>query len=343
MFDLVDLVKHSREAADVDVASESDDQLLAGAVELEAVRSAVEVAQAKVLGEIAVRGLTDARYGQPVARWVAAEAKVDRAGVHRRMRLGQRLRRLPAVERAVVAGDLSGDHVAVLAEHAANPRVGDQVEATQMLWVERAGVTSFVDWKHQLDCTVARLDQDGGYDPNRDLARNRLRLTPYPTGSVGLAGELVGEQALAVRHNVEAHADRLYRRLKRDHDLCPELALPNRSTLLAMALAELVTRGATVDPEHTRGPTTDTPWSPKPPAPTAHPPTAHPPGPQTPPPPAAQATSIPRRRPAQVEGRWYCRPQPARPTRRTAHHRCSPDRSSCSTPTTRSTGRPGSD
>jgi hypothetical protein len=257
MFDLVDLVKASREAADVDVSSLADDDLLPGAVELEAVLSAVGVAQAKVLGEIAIRRLTDHRYGQPVARWVAAEARVDRGGVQRRLKLGHHLRRLPAAEQAVVAGDLSADHAAVLAHHASNPRVGDQVEATQTLWVERAATTSFVDWKHQLECTVAQLDQDGGYDPNRDLARNTLRLTPFPSGSVGIAGELVGEQALVVRQNVEAHADRLYHRLKRDHDLCPELPLPNRSTLLAMALAELVSRGAAVDPERSTGPVTD--------------------------------------------------------------------------------------
>ena len=145
----------------------------------------------------------------------------------------------------------------MLADHAANPRVGDQVEATQTLWVERAATTSFVDWKHQLGLTVAQLDQDGGYDPNRDLARNKLRITPLPDGSIGVTGELVGEQALVVRDCVEAHADRLYHRLKRDHDLCPELPLPHRSTLLAMALAELVLRGSTVDLEHSKGPATD--------------------------------------------------------------------------------------
>src|SRR6478736_5429152 len=103
MFDLVDLAKHSREVADVDVSSVAVDDLLDAAVEFEAIRSAVEVAQARVLGEIALRRLTDVRYGQPVPRWVAAEAKVDKSGVHRRMKLGQRLRRLPAVDRAVVS------------------------------------------------------------------------------------------------------------------------------------------------------------------------------------------------------------------------------------------------
>ena len=104
MFDLVDLAKHSREVAEVDVSSVADDDLLAAAVGLEAIRSSVEVTQARVLGEISMRRLTDHRYGQPVPRWVAAEAKVDRAGVRRRLKLGHRLRRLSVVDHAVAVG-----------------------------------------------------------------------------------------------------------------------------------------------------------------------------------------------------------------------------------------------
>jgi hypothetical protein len=142
---------------------------------------------------------------------------------------------------------MSVDHAAELARAAANPRVGDQVEAGVSVWIELAEATSFVDWTHQLRRTVALLDQDGGYDPNRDLSRNRLHLTPYPDGSVGVAGELVGEQALVFRQCVEAHADRLFLRLSHDHELCPELPLPSRATVLAMAAAELVLRGSTVE------------------------------------------------------------------------------------------------
>ncbi len=49
------------------------------------------------------------------------------------------------------------------------------------------------------------------------------------------------------RQCVEAHADRLFQRLKRDHELCPELPLPSRATVVALAAAELVLRGSTVD------------------------------------------------------------------------------------------------
>ena len=257
MFDVEELIEGSRKAAADDVSLASDDELLAAVVGLEGVRSGVELAQARVLGELDARGVTDRCFGLRTAPWVASQAKVDAAGVRRRLRLGRTLRRLPVVEDAVSTGALSVDHGEVLARAAANPRVGDQVEATQAVWVDLASTTSFVDWKHQLERTVIELDEDGGYDPNRDLARNRLRLTPLPDGLVTLTGELVGEQALVVRQCVEAHADRLFLRLQRDHDLCPELPLPTRATIMALALAELVLQGSTVDLEHSTGPATD--------------------------------------------------------------------------------------
>ncbi|MGZ4729993.1 MAG: hypothetical protein ACXWB2_19930, partial [Acidimicrobiales bacterium] len=257
MFDLADLAEECRSAVSEDVAGLSDDELLAAAVGWEAVRSGVEAAEARVLAELRVRGVTDRRFGLRTGPWVAAEARSDRREVNRRIRLGLHLRRLSLVSDAVAAGAISADHAKVLAEAAANPRVGDQIEAGVSVWVELARDSSFAEWAGQVRFTVARLDQDGGYDPNRDLARNRLRLTPFPDGSVNVAGELVGEQALVVRQCVEAHADRLFLRLVRDHDRCPELPLPTRATVLAMALAELVLRGSTVDLEHSSGPATD--------------------------------------------------------------------------------------
>ena len=157
----------------------------------------------------------------------------------------------------MAAGPLTADHASVLAEAVANPRVGAQVEVTVGVWVELAGSTSFADWAHQLRSMVAMLDQDGGYDPDRDQARNRLKLTPMPDGSVKVTGEFVGERALVVRQCVEAHADRLFLRMSREAKKTPDLPVPTRATLLAMALAELVLRGSTVDLERSDGPATD--------------------------------------------------------------------------------------
>ncbi|MGZ4692159.1 MAG: hypothetical protein ACXWA3_00895, partial [Acidimicrobiales bacterium] len=122
MFDVAGVVRECRQGTVDDLGLVSDDELLAAAVGLQAVRSGVAVVEARVLGEVQARGLTDRRFGVPTAGWVAAEAGVDRVGVARRVRLGSWLRRLPVVADAVVCGELSVDHAEVLVRAVANPR-----------------------------------------------------------------------------------------------------------------------------------------------------------------------------------------------------------------------------
>src|SRR5438105_959345 len=142
MFDVADLTRQCRQAAADEVAFASDDELLAAAVGLQAARSALDAAEVHVLGELRVRGVTDRRFGLPTAKWVAAQAKVDHRAIGRRERLGARLRQLPEVDAAVSSGAITVDHAGALAEAAANPRIGDQVAATQSIWVGQAGETS---------------------------------------------------------------------------------------------------------------------------------------------------------------------------------------------------------
>ena len=94
MFDVADLTRQCRKAAADEVAFASDDELLAAVVELQAARSAFEAAEAHVLGELQVRGVTDRCFGLKTAKWVAAQAKVDHRPVGRRSRLGLWLRQL---------------------------------------------------------------------------------------------------------------------------------------------------------------------------------------------------------------------------------------------------------
>jgi len=257
MFDAADLTKQCRKAAADEVAFASDDELLAGAVELQAARSALGAAEAHVLGELRARGVTDRCFGMKTPKWVAGQAKVEFGPVARRTRLGQWLRQLPVVDEAVADGRVTADHAAVLAEAAANPRIGDQIAATSSIWVQQATETSFVDWCHQLRQAVRLLDQDGGYDPDKDRDRQRLQFTTFDDGITRLAGDLVGVDALAVRQLVEDQADRMFHQLKNDATRTSDLPMPGRATLLAMALVELVRRGSVVDRDTTDGPAVD--------------------------------------------------------------------------------------
>ena len=257
MFDVADLTRQCRKAAADEVVFASDDELLVAAVEYQAARSAMDAGEARVLGELQARGVTDRCFGLRTPKWVASQARVDHRPIGRRLRTGQWLRRLPEVDAALADGRLTADHATVLVEAAANPRIGDQIAATQSIWVDQAAETSFVDWRHQVRQTVALLDQDGGYDPDKDRDRNRLRFTTLDEGITRLAGDLVGVEALEVRQLVEAHADRMFRQLKNDANRSRDLPMPGRATLLALALAELVRRGAVVDRDATDGPVVD--------------------------------------------------------------------------------------
>src|SRR6478609_5150356 len=257
MFDVADLTSRCRKAAADEMAYASDDELLAAVVGWQAARSALDLAEAHVLGELRVRGVTDRCFGMKTAKWVGAQAKVDHRPIARRTRLGLRLRQLSVVDDAVADGRITADHAAVLAEAAANPRIGDQVAATASIWVDAAADTSFVDWQHQLRQAVRLIDQDGGYDPDQDRDRQRLRFTTFDEGITKVAGDLVGVDAIEVRQLVEKQANRLFHQLKNEGDRSRDLPMPGRATLLAMALVELVRRGSVVDRDKTTGPAVD--------------------------------------------------------------------------------------
>ena len=104
MFDVPDLAQRCRGAAGEDPSCLSDDELLAVAVGWERMRSAAEIAEARVLAELRIRNVTDLRYGLRTPQWVAAEANTDRREVTRRLKLGLGLRRLAAVTDAVAPG-----------------------------------------------------------------------------------------------------------------------------------------------------------------------------------------------------------------------------------------------
>src|SRR6185312_3658725 len=131
MFDVASLTVQCRRLAADEVGFASDDELLDAAVELQSARSALDAAEAHVLAALRARGVTDRCFGLKTPRWVAAQAKVDRRPIARRERVGAQLRHLEVVDAAVAEGALSFDHAAAVADAAANPRIADQVAATQ--------------------------------------------------------------------------------------------------------------------------------------------------------------------------------------------------------------------
>ena len=100
-------------------------------------------------------------------------------------------------------------------------------------------------------------DQDGGYDPNEDIASNRLSYGSTIDGLTSLAATLTGDNAEVVTQAIEAEADALFRQARSDHEQCPELEVPSRATLRALALTGLIRRALGVDLDATKAPKTD--------------------------------------------------------------------------------------
>jgi hypothetical protein len=58
---------------------------------------------------------------------------------------------------------------------------------------------------------------------------------------------LVGEHALGVSAALDTKADQLFHRFSTDHEHCPDVVIPSRATLRALALAELCRAGHAVE------------------------------------------------------------------------------------------------
>ncbi len=246
MFEADELAASSRRAAHVDVAVASDDELCAAAITFERARASLDAAEAHVLAELEQRGVCDRDIGLGTASWLADRAHAARPTIAARLRLGLDLRRLPAVDAALTEGELTFDHARALGA-AANPRIADDIAACQDQLIDLARQAPYAVWRRDLGVLVDLLDQDGGHDPERDLARNHLHLSALAGDQVVLSGELVGEAALELSQAVEAEADRLWRQFRDDHEVGAIATIPRRSTLMALALVSLCRKGRADD------------------------------------------------------------------------------------------------
>jgi hypothetical protein len=243
--DLQLLRKHLDEAAHTELGGLSGEELCDAAVELQGQLSVLTAALGRVTAELDSRGFCPAEHGLPTSAWLTREAHIEPVRCRRRVRVATMLRdQFPHIAAAVADGRLSWDHAdAVVA--AANPRIRAQLAAVQdtiIAWAHPG--SSWQNWHARLHELAEAADQDGPYDPNRDLARNRLNLDA--TGdNLHLHGELVGDDALLVEQAVETRANDLWRRYQQLHKLDPDIALPTRATLRALALAELIADATT--------------------------------------------------------------------------------------------------
>jgi hypothetical protein len=244
-------------AARFDAGAASDDELLAGVATLVEARTALDAALGHLVAELDVREVTDRDRGLATGVWLARAAGVPVAAGRERVRTARVLHdRLHDVDEALVSGRISWDQARVLAA-ASHPRIADRVEAVQAELIGLAEGSVFDAWRRQVAGIVSLLDEDGGHEPNADLARNRLSIAPTLDGITYLSGSLVGEEAEIARQALATTADELFRRFTSDHERAPDIAVPDRPTLQALAFVELCRRGQAVDLHSTVPPRPD--------------------------------------------------------------------------------------
>ena len=239
--------------AHVDVEELDPSDLRDITLQLEHLRRFTDAAEAHLLAELDDRRVTDLLSGLTTSKWLAERARLPAGVARQRLVVAKKLAAmLPTVDEALSAGRLGFDHARVFADvvndrnHAAmEPLLDDLIAAS-------AG-TVFNRWRDDVTALAAYLDPDGDHDPANDLARNRLTLSPSDDVML-LRGELAGERALSVHDTLNAVADELFHQYRRDHETFPELGVPDRATLLALALEEVCRRALAVDRASTQAP-----------------------------------------------------------------------------------------
>jgi transposase InsO family protein len=247
----------ARDVAARDASGASDDELLGLAVSLERVRRFLDAASCHVVAELDRRGTTDERAGLRTGTWLAREAGLPHAAATARVRTARTLvDTLPEVDAALTRAEIGMDHANVLAG-ACNPRIAAEFARCAGLLADGADGALFERWRAEVRGLADQLDADGGHDPAADLARNRLSVGTTIEDTTVLKGQVVGAGGLCVEQTINALADELFHRFQRDRAIDPDLPLPNRATLRALALVEACRRACAVDPASTSAPTAD--------------------------------------------------------------------------------------
>ena len=246
----------SRKAAGADVTLLSDDEVLADTLVALEAQACCEATVGHLLADLERRGVCDREFGLTTASWLAHHTHGSRPVIAGRVKTAVKLRRFPVIDGALSDGAISPDHARVIAT-VTNPRIEADLVDLQDDLVALAGRCPFPAWRRHVTVLVELLDQDGGYDPSRDVARNHLHVAPNASDGIVVSGELVGEHAVAFTQLLETETDRLWRRYRNDAELDADLEMPSRATLRALALVELIAKGAAGSAPTGNGPIVD--------------------------------------------------------------------------------------
>ena len=230
--------------------------LLADYEQVVADQRRLAVRELDLLAEIDELDAATTQTGHHTVGHVAEVSGCSMSNARRRVRSAQRLTqpRWDPLATALQTGRVGPNHADVLLR-AANPRIEAGICELLPELLDLAEVATFERFAREVRGIAERLDQDGGYDPDRDPDRNRLTTRTGPDGSLHLEIDLVDELALMVRAVIDAATERVRDRYRADRtaavnaegegDQCG-LPIPSLARCGAEAIAELLQRGAGV-------------------------------------------------------------------------------------------------
>lgn len=230
----------------------SDDTLAESVLVVEQARRFLDAAELSWLGELDRRGVTETRFGQRAATWLAHEAKLPRPVAAARVRTARRVTGdLTVVGDALRAGSIGFDHARVLAD-AANQRNIDELAGVAGELCDVSRVTSFDRWSAEVRGLADLLDADGGHDPASGVPDPRLSINRVGDVTT-ISGQLAGDGAHLAQSALEQLADEMFAAHTRDHTIAGT-PVPGRPQLLAEAFVELCRRALAVDIGASRAP-----------------------------------------------------------------------------------------
>ena len=159
-----------------------------------------------LLAEAEQCGVCDREFGLTTASWLAHVTHGSRPVIAGQVKTAVKLRRLEVVDEALATGPSRGPRPGV-GSRGGEPAGGSPTwSSCRPSWSRWRNGRPFGRGA-AVSVLVELLDQDGGFDPDRDLARNQLRVSPNGSDGVTLTGELVGEHAAGL-HRVARSRDR---------------------------------------------------------------------------------------------------------------------------------------
>ena len=235
----------------------SDEQLMASLDALEHHRRLLDATTSHLLAELDRREVPDRRHGLSTTAWYAREAQLP-GGVARRRLIDARAmsRKFFDLDTALSKGECGLHHASTIIE-VSNPRIADDLAALTPELIALIPGRTFRRWRQDVENIARLLDQDGDYSPEADESANRLSISPVINGERNIRARLVGSWAETVQQAIETVADELLGQFRRDAEHTTDLAIPDRSTLRALALVEICRRASACDGSRTSAPTTD--------------------------------------------------------------------------------------